>query len=794
MNAHGSPRVPLPGGRLGADGLPLTVLAEGFLLKGAYRVSYMTTGGMGTVYSALTLDDRPFIVKEVSQKNAVAVIALNQEKATLDRLSHPGIVRVEELFVEGDYYYLVVEHIEGEDLQKRIHPGTTEFLEETAVLEWARQLFDIFEYLHSQTPPIIYRDLKPQNILLDDKGLIRLIDFGIARVYKQFKDSDTIAMGTLVTASPEHFGEGQTDIRSDIYTIGATLYFLLTNNRAKRKRLFDFPPLLEINPAVSENTVRSIEKAVMMNPEERFQSIAEMREALMTGSAPRKSEVSPPGVRELQRNDGESRITNLLPPETKELSGEGRHAPRKEEHQVPRDPMTCSGCGTENPHDSSFCEFCGTAFEKRSAPGKPEALPSPGSRTSSPWKTPVAALLAILTGFAGWMKSRAFPFITAHARLALKKIKDFVERDSCERLRQHFAECFDCVRGKKPISRPIATSLIIMLALIAGIAAMLMVTMSHSPRTTEMKSGDEPAPQAISRLMEEGLKDYKKNRYAEAEMHFQKVVKLDPQYLESYWYIGQCREKRDHTAEALRAYRKYVLAIPEDVEKTHHIARLLINSRDYKKALEIELAALKTRETAEGFSIIGSCHYFEGNYDKALASLNQATTMDMNHAPSFELLARCYARENKFTEARSAAESAYKLKPEKSSLLYDMATYAGRQNDLHGEKEYLKRYIAVEKNERNVSEASCLLKQVTARAMKSIPHAVEKQNDTLPGLKVMGLFKFGDRYSAHVSVNGAPPEEYHKGETLLSSYYILDINEERMVLTRDENYFVLKTK
>ncbi|GEM_PF-3100832 len=277
-------RVPAPDGRK-RENLPVLVLSDGTLLKGCYRTSYLTLGGMCIIYKAIK-GSETLLIKEVEASDSQGVISLSQEKATLERLDHPSIVKVFDFFGEEGFYYLVVEYIDGESLDRLVSPIKEVFLQEKVVLEWAMQLYDIFEYLHRQKPPIIYRDLKPQNIIRDRQGKIHLVDFGIARVLKDAKTSDTSPMGTAITASPEHYGGRQTDVRSDIFTIGATLHYLLTNGK-HHGAIFEFPPVRTINGKISENLERVIQKATEIEPEKRYQSIREMRQAhLNTREAP----------------------------------------------------------------------------------------------------------------------------------------------------------------------------------------------------------------------------------------------------------------------------------------------------------------------------------------------------------------------------------------------------------------------------------------------------------------------------------------------------------------------------
>ncbi|MGE0496046.1 MAG: serine/threonine protein kinase [Vulcanimicrobiota bacterium] len=262
-------RIPAPDRGTGA-----LVLKPGSSV-GDYKVTYLGSGGMSVVYKA-EKNGQVYVLKEVPSSEPQHVLALTQEKGLLERLNHPGIVAYEGLFEENGYYYLALECIDGEPLHKVMARGPSK---EGTVLDWGVQLCDIFEYLHNQKPPIIYRDLKPENLLLQGDRL-RLIDFGIARLHKEDRKSDTQLMGSVTTASPEHYGGTQTDVRSDIYTLGATLYDLLTGGKRKRMGAFQFAPVREINPAVSEKTEAIVMQALEFKPDNRQQSMAELRQQL----------------------------------------------------------------------------------------------------------------------------------------------------------------------------------------------------------------------------------------------------------------------------------------------------------------------------------------------------------------------------------------------------------------------------------------------------------------------------------------------------------------------------------
>ena len=218
--------------------MPSQQLEPGTLLLDRYLiVQRVGGGGMGSVYQARDkrLADRLCAVKEMIElfadqtQRAKAVEDFRREAAVLAQLKHPSIPTIYDNFIESGRYYLVMEWIGGGDLaeQMRMHGG---IVDEERVTEWAYQICDVLYYIHSQKPPIIYRDLKPANLMLDDAaGRVMLVDFGIARVVRPTEKGVT-AIGTMGYAPPELFA-GKVEPRSDIYSLGATMFHMLTGSR-----------------------------------------------------------------------------------------------------------------------------------------------------------------------------------------------------------------------------------------------------------------------------------------------------------------------------------------------------------------------------------------------------------------------------------------------------------------------------------------------------------------------------------------------------------------------------------
>ncbi len=256
------------------------MLEIGSLVDGKYKIlSEIGHGGMSVVYMAINEKaNKTWAIKEVRKDGVLDFEAVRQglivETDMLKKLKHPYLPSIVDVIENENSFLIVMDYIEGNALSTTLLEYGP--LPQEYVIEWAKQLCDVLGYLHSRTPAIIYRDMKPANIMLKPDGSITLIDFGTAREYKEKNLADTTCLGTIGYAAPEQFGGmGQTDARTDIYCLGTTLYHLVTGHNPSEPP-YEVKPIREINPTLSSGLENIILKCVQKNPEERYQSCAEL--------------------------------------------------------------------------------------------------------------------------------------------------------------------------------------------------------------------------------------------------------------------------------------------------------------------------------------------------------------------------------------------------------------------------------------------------------------------------------------------------------------------------------------
>ena len=280
----------------GRKSTKLKPLAEGTILNNRYEiVRKIGGGGMGAVYLASdnNLGGVLRAVKEMVQahieedQQEKAINDFKRESMILSTLDHPSIPTIYDYFYDADEgrFYLVMKYISGGDLASKLRSSPDGKVEELTVTEWAIQLTDVLNYLHNQPSTIVYRDLKPSNIMLDgNSSRVMLIDFGIARNISQKEEKGVTAVGTMGYAPPELFS-GNVEPRSDIYSLGSTIFHLLTGADPQSNPLliFDFqknPRPRQINSRLSDQMERILMRTVEYNADQRFSSAAELKAVL----------------------------------------------------------------------------------------------------------------------------------------------------------------------------------------------------------------------------------------------------------------------------------------------------------------------------------------------------------------------------------------------------------------------------------------------------------------------------------------------------------------------------------
>lgn len=336
------------------------------IIGGRYRVMKpLGGGGMKLVYLAedLRLAARPCALAEMvdsftspeMQKQAVA--AFQREADMLAQLSNEHIPRVFDRFSAENHHYLVMEYIDGITLEQKLNEAGGKLPEHT-VIELALQVLDTLEYLHNLEPPVIYRDLKPSNLMLTASGQVKLIDFGIARLFQPLSNATMI--GTQGYAPPEQY-RGKVESRSDLYALGATMHHALSGRDPALEPPFSFPPLRSLCPDVTPALADLIDQALKYDVILRVADAAEFRHRLLAI----KSGVAPEPMPARNRSSGSSPRPQMRLPLGGVRSKQQASAPTMMSDQF---GTTCPRCGRTIPVDSNFCSFCAADVTGRLRP------------------------------------------------------------------------------------------------------------------------------------------------------------------------------------------------------------------------------------------------------------------------------------------------------------------------------------------------------------------------------------------------------------------------------------------
>jgi serine/threonine protein kinase len=309
------------------------LLPQDSLLNKRYRIRKLTgTGGMGAVYKAedAPYGNRPVAIKEMRQSSLnpqeleIATEQFKVEAIMLAHLQHPSLPRIYDHFLEGNRWYLVMDFIEGETLDERLRRTPGRKLPPPEVIDIGIQLCRVLDYLHKRQPPVVFRDLKPSNVMLTPEGHLYLIDFGIARIFKPGQAKDTKAYGSIGYSAPEQFDREQTTAQADIYSLGITLHEMLSGNIPSLTP-FHLPPLNFPGQPALERLAALISQMIELDKNKRPASIEQVQQelgsirdalkhALYIPAAIQPTAPSPPYTPQSSQEPGHMAPTEYVPP------------------------------------------------------------------------------------------------------------------------------------------------------------------------------------------------------------------------------------------------------------------------------------------------------------------------------------------------------------------------------------------------------------------------------------------------------------------------------------------------
>ena len=331
------------------------------IIGGRYRVTKpLGGGGMKLVYLAedLRLASRPCALAEMvdsftspdMQKQAVA--AFQREADMLAQLSNEHIPRVFDRFSAENHHYLVMEFVDGINLEQKLKDQGGK-LGESEVIDIAMQVLDTLEYLHNREPPVIYRDLKPSNVMLMPSGLVKLIDFGIARLFQPLSNATMI--GTQGYAPPEQY-RGKVESRSDLYALGATMHHALSGRDPALEPPFSFPPLKSVCPDITPALADLVDQALKYDVILRMADANEFRQRLFAikNGAP----ISVPPNRSRNSTGAGAERPQLKLPLSRTQFKQQAASPSAPTILSDAIDTQCPRCGRQIPVDSNFCSFC----------------------------------------------------------------------------------------------------------------------------------------------------------------------------------------------------------------------------------------------------------------------------------------------------------------------------------------------------------------------------------------------------------------------------------------------------
>jgi tetratricopeptide (TPR) repeat protein len=616
-------------------------LAPGTVLAGRYRVMQtLGEGGMGSVYQVEDLT-RPGVVlalkellddaKATPEDAAWARRRFDDEIALMRTLSHPRIPRFREALTDAGHRCFAMEFVPGATLEERL--ATTKApLPERDVLRWDIAVCQVLSYLHQRRPPIILRDLKPGNIMVTPNGEVYLIDFGIARTYKPGKQSNTENLGTMTYASPEHLGQTQTDARSDVYSLGATMFHLLTNVEPSPMETPARGLLRRLAPAVSEATEDAVIRAMRLDPAQRFQSADDLCAALEAAL----KRIEPPPAPALRPAPSPARavpppavrvpVATLPIPATKHA----RAAKTAEVNPLsPTGVTICPRCGFVNRRNARFCAQDGVALRPSTTMDGAKRRAAPVALISPPPTT--VTLQRVTEAFT----SGRFQQAIREGEAALAQGRPTAELyavlgRSQRALGRHEASAAAFAEAAR--LRPTAEALLLESAewRAANEPAKAQVALARA-RQLDPRNGEIALQLALVCLQLGHL--------TQAEGELRDLLAAQPDSAPALVALGRVLGARNEWQQAIDVLRRALAGAPDDASAHFELGRVLLMVRRRPEAVrELERAAKLSPNAAQIQKALGMAYHASGQRPRARTALQRAADLDPSDAEAQRLL------------------------------------------------------------------------------------------------------------------------------------------------------------
>jgi serine/threonine protein kinase/Flp pilus assembly protein TadD len=643
--------------------MPLPI---GTILDGKFKiVQVLGEGGMGTVYK-VELVGRPGYfraVKELlinpntgAEERRSAIERFDKEIDLLFNLKHPRIPSFMLSFQERGNYYFVMEFVPGQSLDRLLEKNKGPLKEED-VIKWMMQVCEALSYIHSFNPPIILRDLKPGNVMVTPGGDVQLIDFGIARRFDPNKRTNTENLGTISYASPEHLGSltapgqrrsshnpgklVQTDARSDIYSLGATMYHLLTNYEPDPIQTPATGSILAKNPRLRtvrvNNTVvcpveQVIIKAMQQNPAQRFQNAEAMRIAL------------------------QQCLPNYAPPTTVQIPSA---ASANATIIVPANGLICPRCGFQNRPGAKFCKRDGQPLLQGATAVPPQARAQSAARppaqirsyVSQPIPSRPVGAVGTPTPVAG------DPAAASRSGLQHLNNKNYVESINSFKLalalaRPSYEVLYNLGRAYRQYGQSVREK------------NKKLFNENMKLAAEQFNEAVRLKPGALDAFFQLGMSYRDLALYAQASATFKKAQQLTPGDPAIYYQLGMVAMEQGYNRDAEKYFLDGLKITPDHALILISLGHLYIKMNQLKSAISI-LRQATQREPAlpDGWYELGRAYMETREWRSALGAFVQALQLNPDAASTYSAMAACYQKMNKKSEARQKVREALQIDP-----------------------------------------------------------------------------------------------------------------------------------